>query len=62
MFQEEAGQGCEWAFVYLAYVVFYSVHTVHTYLGLYRMSISTRLSQLFLFHTLQRSKNKKELG
>jgi len=26
MFQEEVGQGCEWAFVYLAYVFFSSVY------------------------------------
>lgn len=29
MFQEEVGQGCEWAFVYIAYVFFYSVHRAH---------------------------------
>lgn len=31
MFQEEVGQGCEWAFVYLAYVFFKKAYIAHTH-------------------------------
>lgn len=62
MFQEEVGQGCEWAFVYLAYVFLQCTLCTRERLGLYRMYISTRLSTFLVSHIPEVYKTKKGLN